>query len=49
MCGCKNSKTYNVRLPDGKVVAYGSEIAAKAKVKSTPGATLAAPVPRASV
>lgn len=48
MCGCKTAKgsapaLWNVKMPDGTVKPYSSDIAAKAKTKATPGAILIPP------
>jgi len=49
MCGCgrKNGvqQLFNVKMPDGTIKPYSSEIAAKAKVTTTPGAYLMPPTP----
>lgn len=47
-CACKSGKKtaaqpWVVTLPGGKQMAYSSEIAARAKVKAVPGATLSPP------
>lgn len=49
MCGCRSGAksgapaVWTVRLPDGTISSYSSEIAAKAKVKAVAGATLTPP------
>lgn len=49
MCGCKNDKKTGlpkesvVKFADGSTRAYSSEIAAQAKVRTTPGAVLLSP------
>ncbi|QUE25320.1 hypothetical protein SEA_FIZZLES_24 [Microbacterium phage Fizzles] len=48
MCGCKKNSVgqpqlWKVTLPGGVTKVYSSDIAARAKVSSTPGATLTPP------
>lgn len=45
MCGCgRTQQQFQVRLPDGEIKVYSSEIAANAKVKSVAGAEHVKPV-----
>lgn len=49
MCGCNNGVNSNlpvlwkVKMPDGTVKPYSSDIAARAKAAATPGAVLVPP------
>lgn len=48
MCGCKSGKSgapllWNVKMPNGTIKPYSSDIAAKAMHQQTPGSILIPP------